>query len=229
MLEVIFLILIVLCLVIALKALIQSRKFQLFGGLHYTLPTSDKVVALTFDDGPNPEYCGDILDMLESRGIKCTFFLIGRCVAEHPRATKNIIDAGHQIGMHSYEHRRMVFKSRKFILNDLELAKKAIRKVGYNDPLVFRPPYCCKLFTLPQILNNTEVKTITWSLEPDSKYTNVEGIVNEVISNIKPGSIVLMHVMTRERDISRQALPVLIDDLLAKGYRFVTVNEYLDG
>lgn len=215
---------------IALWNLSKSETYQVFGEIIPRVQTEEKIVALTFDDGPTQAALDELLPKLQERGVKATFFLTGAELQRRPDLGRKLVDAGHELGNHSYSHKRMAFKTVGFINEELRKTDEQIRASGYIGTIHFRPPYGTKLFVLPYVLENQQRKTIMWDIEPDS-YKDVAAssarIVNHVIPRVKPGSIIILHVMYPSRSTSRAAVPSIIDELHAKGYRFVTVSELL--
>jgi peptidoglycan-N-acetylglucosamine deacetylase len=202
----------------------KSRTFQLFGGIISEVETNEKVVALTFDDGPT-ENVEQILPLLDKYNAKATFFLIGQDIEKYPEGVKKIDESGHQIGNHTYTHNRMVFKSPSFIKDEIEKTDKLLREAGYEEEIDFRPPYGKKLFGLPYYLNKNNSETIMWNLEPDTYYTTVSDKVNYVKENVKPGSIILMHPMYDDTGKELQAIEEVLQALSKEGYQFVTIDE----
>ena len=204
--------------------LMNSRTYQLFGGLTEQIETNQKLVALTFDDGPTKNV-SQILPLLDKYNAKATFFLIGEEIEKHPEEAKKIVDAGHQIGNHTYSHNRMVFKTPSYIKEEIQKTDQLIQKAGYKGEIDFRPPNGKKLVGLPYYLNKHNRDTITWNIEPDSYYTNASDKVNYVTENIKPGSIILMHPMYDDTGNELQAIEGVLQALSNEGYTFVTVNK----
>lgn len=204
--------------------LMNSRTYQLFGGLTNHVETSQKVVALTFDDGPTKNV-DQLLPLLDKYNAKATFFVIGHELEKNLEEGKKIAQAGHQIGNHSYSHKRMVFKTPSFIQQEIEKTNTLIRKTGYKEPIDFRPPNGKKLVGLPYYLNKHHMDTITWNLEPDTYYTSVSDKVDYVKKNVKPGSIILMHPMYDDTGKELKAIEGILADLSKEGYKFVTVNQ----
>ena len=202
-----------------------SRTFQFFGGIMRKIDTQEKVVALTFDDGPT-ERTGEILSILDECGVKATFFLTGQDIEAHPQEARMIAEAGHEIGNHTYSHPRMVFKSYSFIKREIERTDALIRESGYAGEIHFRPPYGKKLLLLPLYLKQHGQKTILWDLEPNS-YPEIdassENIVRYVVDNVQPGSIVLLHAMYDNKGTTIGALKGIIEGLREKGYTFYSV------
>ena len=204
--------------------LMNSRTYQLFGGLTEQIETNQKLVALTFDDGPTKNV-NQILPLLDKYNAKATFFLIGKEIEKHPEEAKKIVEAGHQVGNHTYSHNRMVFKTPSYIKEEIQKTDQLIQKAGYKGEIDFRPPNGKKLVGLPYYLNKHNRDTITWNIEPDSYYTTASDKVNYVKDNIKPGSIILMHPMYDDTGNELQAIEGVLQALSNEGYTFVTVNE----
>lgn len=207
----------------------DSRSFQFFGGIVNRVNTQEKVVALTFDDGPSPKV-DSILSILNSEKVKATFFLIGNEILQYPDETRKLIQAGHEIGNHTYSHTRMILKSPSYIKKEIEDTDNLIRGMGYKEPVQFRPPNGKKLVLLPYYLSQNDRKTILWNLEPNSYpeiNSSYENIVRYVVDNAKPGSIILLHPMYDEKGNTIGAIKGIIEGLKIKGYSFKTVNELL--
>ncbi|MED3761766.1 polysaccharide deacetylase family protein [Peribacillus frigoritolerans] len=217
-------ILVVSLLLLGTYKLMNSRTYQVFGGLTDNVETNEKVVALTFDDGPSKNV-NEILPLLAKYDVKATFFLIGNEIEKYPEEAGKIAEAGHQIGNHTYSHRRMVFKSPSYIKEEIEKTDKLIQNAGYEGAIDVRPPNGKKIIGLPYYLNKNDRETITWDLEPDSYYTTASDKVKYVKENIKPGSIILMHPMYDDTGKELQAIEGILRELTNEGYTFVTVNE----
>jgi peptidoglycan/xylan/chitin deacetylase (PgdA/CDA1 family) len=207
--------------------LMNSRSFQLAGRLVDRTDMSDKVVALTLDDGPTA-LAPDVLRILAAADVAATFYLNGRDLAARPDLGRAIAAAGHEIGNHTYSHRRMVFVTPRTVAAEVERTDEEIRRTGYRGPITFRPPYGKKLWTLPKYLSEHGRTTVTWDVEPDSvRDANADQIVAETVDAVRPGSIILLHVMHEGRAASRAAIPRIVDELRADGYRFVTVSDLI--
>lgn len=206
--------------------LMNSRTFQLFGRITDHVETNQKVVALTFDDGPTKNV-DKILPLLDQYDAKATFFLIGNEIEKNPEEAKKIVDAGQQIGSHTYSHQRMVFKSPSYIKNEIEKTDKLIREAGYKGKIDFRPPNGKKLIGLPYYLDKHNRDTITWTLEPDTHYSSAADKVKYVKKNVTPGSIILIHPMYDNTGEELKTIKGILQALSDEGYKFVTVNELL--
>ncbi|MFP5107594.1 polysaccharide deacetylase family protein [Neobacillus sp. C211] len=219
-------ILLVFLLLLGTYKLMNSRTFQLFGRLADQVETNQKVVALTFDDGPTKNV-EKILPLLKQYNVKATFFLIGNEIEKNPEKAKKIVSAGHQIGNHTYSHQRMVFKSPSYIKKEIEKTDELIRESGYKGKIDFRPPNGKKLVGLPYYLYKNNRDTITWSLEPDTYYTSATDKVSYVKKNVKPGSIILIHPMYDGTGEELNTIKGILQSLSNEGYKFITVNELL--
>jgi chitin deacetylase len=209
----------------------KSRTFQFFGEIIPRVNTQEKIVALTFDDGPTPGVTEEVLSILNEENIKATFFVIGADLERNLEEGRKIVAAGHELGNHSYTHERMVLKTPSFIKSEIERTDQLIRQAGYQSTIHFRPPFGKKLILLPYYLSRTSRKTITWDVEPDSYpkiAANSNRIVAHVMEKVRPGSIILLHVMYRQRDASLKAVKGIITGLKGEGYSFKTVSQMLE-
>ncbi|WP_188208098.1 polysaccharide deacetylase family protein [Alkalibacillus aidingensis] len=207
----------------------KARSFQLFGDLVDHVETEEHVVALTFDDGPGI-HSEEVLQVLDEQEVKATFFLTGEEIENEPELAQLMADRGHEIGNHSYSHERMVLKSPSFIEKEVQKTNGLIREIGYKGEIHFRPPYGKKLFILPYHLSQHNQKTVMWNLEPESDpelARDSEKMITYVEEEVKPGSIILMHVMYENRKESLKAIPGMIESLKEKGYTFVTVSDLM--
>lgn len=208
----------------------KMRDFQLLGNLVERVGCSDKVVALTFDDGPTPQYTDTVLDILARHGIKATFFVTGSEVEKNLAEASRIAAVGHELGNHSYSHARMIFKLPATVKDEIEKTDAAIRNAGYNGQIHFRPPYGKKLLILPWYLQKAGKATIMWDIEPETfpeVAASAEKISDHVMQRVRPGSIILLHVMYASREESRKALELVIPRLKKEGFAFATVSELI--
>jgi peptidoglycan/xylan/chitin deacetylase (PgdA/CDA1 family) len=220
----------VLCVAVAGRQIARSRTFQFFARPVARVATTDSVVALTFDDGPTTARVDSLLEMLNARRVKATFFLIGNDIASAPGAARALVAAGHEIGNHTYTHHHMIFRTTGTYHAEILRTDSLLRAAGARDPIFFRPPYCYKLIGLPYVLWRMGRTTVTWDIEPES-YPAVartsDGIVRHVMSRVRPGSIILLHPWYAAGATTRAAVPALIDSLRARGYSIETVSGLL--
>lgn len=208
--------------------IIPQQGWTVFGPTIARVATSEKVVALTFDDGPTQPQTNQLLDILEDERIKATFYLIGAEMKRSPQATDAIIAAGHEIGNHSYSHSSLAFMGYNGEAQEIEKTDALIRQHGYAGPITIRPPYGHKFWELPlyAALHNRQI--IMW----DFALGNMPGIsssdiLNEAKKRTRPGSIIIMHPMYEHNKITLESVRPLVRELKASGYRFVTISELL--
>lgn len=204
--------------------LMNARSYQLFGNITNSIETDEKVVALTFDDGPTKNV-EQVLHLLEQYNAKATFFLIGQDIEKFPEETKAIIEADHQVGNHTFSHARMIFKSPTFIKEEIDKTDELIHEAGYKGEIDFRPPNGKKLVFLPYYLKQQEKETITWNIEPDTFFTTPEEKIDYVLEAIHPGSIILLHPMYDQSGDELQVIEEILKALTKEGYRFITVDD----
>lgn len=225
-----FLLVLVLFSVAGVWRLSSLPDLQVFGEIKSQALVTEKVVALTFDDGPTPDKTNQILQILAEEQIPATFFLIGQEVQQHPQLVRQILAAGHQVGNHSFSHQRMIFKSPAFVAGEIEQTDKLLRDSGVDGVIYFRPPYGKKLLVLPWYLMKHHRVSVTWDVAPENFpkiAKDPQTLVDYTVQQTKPGSIILLHVMYDSRQATMQAVPQIIRQLKAQGYRFVTVHELL--
>ena len=208
----------------------RAPDVQLAGDLVHRVESKTKRVALTLDDGPSGTFTPLVLDTLERLGVRATFFLNGEQIEKQPQAARAIVAAGHDVGNHSYSHKRMLLRSQQWLAEEVESTDELIRASGYSGEIHFRPPYGKRLLTLPIYLARTNRLSVTWDVDGDPNPTTdtANDIVERVLREVRPGSIILLHVMWRQRQASRDALEPIILGLQSRGYEFVTLSELLD-
>lgn len=205
------------------------RNSPLFGYALGRLPTTDKVAALTFDDGPNPDATPAILDALAERNVKATFFILGRHAERWPEIVLRIFHEGHQIGNHGYFHRKLHFKRPFYVRQDIKLGKRAIERTGAGAPGWFRAPHGFRNPWVNSIARSLGERVAGWSLGVwDSDRPGVDAIVKRTVDGTKPGSIILLHDgdgydPDGDRLQTAGAVPLIIEQLKSSGYSFTTL------
>ena len=215
---------------VGLRALARARTVQLFGTLVSSVPPTERRVALTFDDGPAAARMDSVLSALAARNVHATFFVTGQELADAPAEGRRLVAAGHELGNHTWSHRRMVLVGPSTVRAEIEPTDSLIRAAGHRGPIHFRPPYGYKLAMLPWHLSRTDRTTVTWNIEPDSwpeVAATPTGIVTHVLERVEPGSIILLHVWYPSRATSLAAVGPLIDSLHARGYHVGPVRDLL--
>jgi peptidoglycan-N-acetylglucosamine deacetylase len=193
--------------------------------------TAQKVVALTFDDGPHKKYTQEILDILHAYDAKATFFIMGGNAKLYPDLVKKEYAAGHEVANHSYTHPNMTHLSDVTIQKELTKCSETINKAVNVYPIVFRPPYGSTSRHVNEVINNMGFKVVTWSYminDYDVNKMTPEIISSSVIKNTRPGAIIVMHDGNGNREKTVKALPVILKNLSDRGYKFVTVAELLN-
>ena len=207
-----------------LLAISKARCFTLTGKAICRVETEQKLVALTFDDGPTKEGLDAVLPLLERYDAKGTFFLIG--AHAKPDLVRRIVSGGNEVGNHSYRHARMVFRSSGFYDQEIRRPDAILQQGGAPKPTLFRPPFGKKLIGLPLAIERNGQRMVMWD-SGDPPDRDPAAYAQKVLQGVRPGSIVLIHPMYPANATERAALPVILDGLAKRGYRMVTVSELL--
>jgi len=184
----------------------------------------DKPFALTFDDGPWPEYTQQILNILAEHDAKATFYMVGQMVQEYPKLAVQVRDAGHAIGNHSWSH-----PSRpKDAVAQVQKTNAQIKKAVGFTPTTFRPPYGLLKNGMAKEAMRQKQAVLIWSADSnDWRKPNPEKLARTIINQATPGGVALFHDGGGARQNTVRALPIILRELKARGYRFVTVPELL--
>ena len=197
------------------------------GSVYVSGEESKKRIALTFDDGPHPKYTTEILDILDQYDVKATFFVIGTNAEGYPDIIKREIESGHEIGNHTYTHSRLPSISNEMLTNELSSCEKALETIGYT-PYLFRPPEGRYDEEDLETITRFGYSVVLWSVDTeDWSGVSTDHIVNAVRNQIKDGGIILCHDFLTSKCHTPEALRIIIPELLAQGYEFVTVSELL--
>ncbi len=186
-----------------------------------------KKIALTFDDGPNPTYTPQVLELLRSHQIKATFFCIGKNIAKHPELLKKIVAEGHTIGNHSYSHSNFLgFYSKKKIVEELNKTNTLVRELTGQEMKLFRPPFGVTNPSIKKGLLVSKHTSIGWNIRSlDTVIKEKKKIFRRIIRKLKPGAIILFH------DTSQRTVEVLKDLLVfldRQQFQAVSVEELLN-
>ena len=202
------------------------RNSWLFGAPLTSVPGAGKRVALTFDDGPNPDATPLILDALKERGVKATFFILGRHADQWPDVVRRVADEGHAIGNHGWFHRKLHFKTPAYVRDDLTRGTASIEAACGVHPRLFRAPHGFRSPWVTAIARSLGQRTVGWSLGVwDSARPGVDVIADRTVNGAKPGSILLLHDgdgydPRGDRVQTARAVPLIVDRLLDQGFRF---------
>lgn len=196
----------------------------------YRAHVHEKLAALTFDDGPHPEFTPAVLDILEKHNVRATFFMIGSLVELYPEIAKEAADRGHAIGNHTYSHpARLDLLPDWAVLREVEQCAEAIQRATGQRPVLFRPPRGRLGSRAAEVLGSTRCKVVLWTVSADHHEARTpQEMAARVLKRIRPGAIVLLHdgsTPARWKDVV--ATSILIEALQERGYKLVTVPELL--
>jgi polysaccharide deacetylase family sporulation protein PdaB len=205
--------------------------FERRGEVIWEVPTDKKVIALTFDDGPNPVYTPQILSLLKEYHAKATFFVVGAYVQKYPEIAQQVVRMGHEIANHTYSHPNMRKLSSEKIKAEIEQTKNAVFLTTGALPRLFRPPggyYGEKVVRAAREGGNL---VVMWSWHQDTRdwrNPGVRKIVEMVLANARNGDIVLFHDNGGNRSQTVMALKEILPELERRGYRLITVTELIN-
>lgn len=221
----------------------ESPASQLFGATLVHGPRDRKIVALTYDDGPNPPYTTRILRVLREEGVHATFFVVGRAVAAYPQVVRAEVAAGNAIGNHTWAHDHLVLDDRAQVARTLDRTQAAILAATGVRTDLMRPPYGGRDWLVLAEVRRLGYTPVMWSvpLPHDWEYPSATTIARRVLRYVGDGSIidlhdgnqgivcahvhVAAHVCDRSADV--EATRLIVSALKARGYRFVTVPQLL--
>lgn len=215
--------------VLLLLAVLPGNSF--YGPVLTHVNTKDKVIALTFDDGPYPPYTQELLSVLKEKQIPATFFLVGENAAKHPELVKQLKIQGHEIALHANIHQDLLKLNGKQLLENISTGKNTLETISGTKIKYMRPPHGFKDWAVMNAIQDAGLQTVNWSIIPrDWTNPGAAVIADRVIKDAKPGAIVLLHdgdspkgIASREQTI--KAAAVIIDELRKEGYAFVTISE----
>lgn len=207
----------------------RARCFALIGEVTCRVETRAMRVALSFDDGPTSSGLDAVIPVLAQHDVHATFFLIGRDAERNPELVRKLASAGHEIGNHGYSHTRMVGHLPGFYDREIARTDMLLRRAGAVPARFFRPPYGKKLIGLPLAVQRQGHRMVLWDVEDPQGAADASAYADMVVRRARPGSIILMHPMYPANRIARDALPLVIEGLHARGFEIVTVGELIRG
>ncbi|HLG61606.1 MAG TPA: polysaccharide deacetylase family protein [Ktedonosporobacter sp.] len=191
---------------------------------HLIPRSASRVIALTFDDGPNPVFTPQVLRMLRQYRVRATFFCIGGQVQRYPYLLRQMYQAGEVIGNHTWSHPNLTKLPSDAIRQELRSTSLVIQQTIGVPPEIFRPPYGATNARVRGIAAQLGLRQILWTIDThDWRQPGVKAIVNAVLTNARNGSIVVMHDGGGNRSQTVQALPQIIVGLQQRGFTYVTV------
>ena len=223
--------------------LVEQPTNQIFGHTVTQGPMDQRVVALTFDDGPNPPYTSEILNVLESEHVHATFFLVGRAVKAYPAIVRREVRDGDALGNHSWEHAHLIVLTRSQLHTSLARTDAAIYAAAHVHTKLMRPPYGSRDWFVMQVAKRLGYTVVMWSVPLAYDWENPPPrvIAQRVVPQVSDGSIIVLHdgnrgqlcsrdrldarVCDRRNDI--EATRLIVEQLKREGYRFVTIPQLM--
>jgi peptidoglycan/xylan/chitin deacetylase (PgdA/CDA1 family) len=216
---------------------------QIWGHTLVHGPTDRRVVALTFDDGPNPPYTDRILDVLRAEHVQATFFVVGRAAAAYPAVIRRIVREGNVLANHTWDHAHLYMQSRAQMRGELTRTSNLLYRISGVRTHLMRPPFGARDFAVLDEAHREGYTVVMWSvpLPQDWEQPGDRTIVARVVAHVHDGSIIVLHdgnegvicgpggaparVCDRAQDVG--ATREIIRTLRARGYRFVTIPQLL--
>lgn len=203
--------------------------------------TTDKVIALTFDDGPDAKFTPSILETLDRCEVKATFFVMGQHVEAHPELVRQVAQAGHALGNHTFSHQRLVGISVKRVADELQRCAQAVQVAAKVKTTLMRPPFGEYDVSSFMAVRTLGYSLVNWSaVGTDWLGDEATVVADRVVASAHPGCIALLHDgcgpahpivgmqgISADRQPTVQALPMIVERLRSEGYRFVTVPQML--
>ncbi len=210
----------------------------------WSVDTDERVLALTFDDGPNPLFTARVLDVLRSRHLVATFFVIGEMVAGHPELAQRLTAAGHEVGNHTWSHQDAAGLTGDEVRDDIERGAAAVRFHLGVSPRWYRPPRGMLTGAGVHYAHRAGEQVAMWSVTRGPNgvpAADADGVRSHLISSLAPGAVIDLHdglgrwnhspnrgegrTLARRRKAELAALPAVLDAAVAQGYRFLTMSQ----
>ncbi|GGE69813.1 polysaccharide deacetylase family sporulation protein PdaB [Priestia taiwanensis] len=193
-------------------------------------PMKEKLIAITFDDGPDPIFSSQVLDVLKEHQAKATFFVVGEYAKMHPEIIKREIADGHEVGNHTFTHIDILKVSTSKLKKEIEKTERIIYREGEPELKLFRPPLGNISWPLVKMMEEKNYKVVLWSWHQDTRDWAGRGagsMATQVLTNLRNGDIILFHDAGGDRTPTVQALKMILPKLKERGYKCVTVSELL--
>ncbi len=212
----------------------MSPTSQLYGRTFVGLQPGSRLLALTYDDGPNDPDTWRTLEVLERHAVKATFFVIGQFVQQKPEIARALVAAGHAIGNHTWSHANLIFTPKAEVRRQLELGRQAILDATGMEPTLFRPPFGGRRPATLRTVRDLGLVPVMWNVTCyDWKAKSAEEIVAHAERRIRGGDVILLHDgahvrMGANRSRTVEASDRILTRYKAEGYEFVTVPEMME-
>lgn len=206
---------------------------QWYGKTFAGLPHGSRQIALTYDDGPNDPHTRRLLEVLAKHKVHATFFLIGRYVRRRPEIVREIVQAGHVVGNHTFTHPLLIFKSESEISRELTECQAALADVAGGHSNLFRPPFGGRRPAVLRLARHMGMQPVMWSITGyDWNAPPAAVIERKVAARIRGGDVILLHdgghrEMGADRSQTVIATERLLSRYQAEGYEFVTIAEMM--
>jgi peptidoglycan/xylan/chitin deacetylase (PgdA/CDA1 family) len=207
---------------------------QVYGRTFIGLRPGTRTMALTYDDGPNDPYTMQMLEVLERHGVKATFFLIGRFVEERPDIARAVVGAGHAIGIHTWDHPKLIWVSQAEVRRQLERTRKVIQDATSLDTTIFRPPFGGRRPATLRVARELGMQTIMWNVTCyDWSAKSADEIVRNAQRQIRGGDVILLHDgeyhrIGADRSRSVKASDRILARYKGEGCEFVTIPQMME-
>jgi len=208
---------------------------QWYGRTFTGLPRSSRQIALTYDDGPNDPHTLRLLEVLARQDVQATFFLIGRHVQQHQEIAREIVQAGHAVGNHTFTHPLLTFKSESEIRQQLSECRAALQDAIGEHSNLFRPPFGGRRPAVLRVARELGMQPVMWNVTGyDWKAPPADVIERKVAKQIRGGDVILLHdgghkEMGADRSQTVMATDRLIVRYKSEGYEFVTIPRMIGG
>ncbi len=201
---------------------------EIMANVHFSSDTTDKRIALTFDDGPHYKYTAEILDILKENEVKATFFVVGSLAERYPELILRELAEGHEIASHTWSHPHLSKLPEATLESELSATEDLLYELAEYRPKLFRPPEGKCPDSVRRVAAQLDYEVVLWTVDTrDWAHTPTQTIVKTVLENIEPGSIILCHDFIGGNSPTPDALREFIPELKRHGYEFVTVSDLL--
>jgi peptidoglycan-N-acetylglucosamine deacetylase len=206
---------------------------QWYGRTFTGLQRGTKQLALTYDDGPNDPHTQRLLEVLARHNVKATFFLMGRYVQQRPDIVRDVVQAGHVIGNHTFTHPKLIWRTGRQVREELLQCQQAITDAVGEHSNLFRPPFGGRRPVTLRVVRELGLLPVMWNVTGyDWSAPSVEYIERKVTSRVRGGNVILLHdgshrAFGYDRSRTIIATDKLISRYRAEGYEFVTVAEMM--
>ncbi len=213
---------------------VLAPQLEMYASVVWRGPHRSTSVALTFDDGPHPEHTRRVLDVLDDYGVKACFFVLGSKAERHPEIVGEIVARGHEVGIHGYEHDRLLsLRSPKRIEAELARALAVVEQATGKRPTMLRPPVGHVSPRTETAASRLGLDIVAWSVRGRDGLAKAtaSAVTARVVRGLRPGAIILLHDAAEHDDrrpVAAEALPAILRAAAGQGLSFALVSEYVE-